>query len=101
MLPPVSESERPLQVTLIKAAALIGDFVMSLIVGAMLRFRARSVFNAPPGSVPAAAMDCYAQGVRRVPWLLVTEVLRNDLKFEGLFRFVPESLMATVFASAM
>jgi hypothetical protein len=58
-------------------AALLGDFVMVLTIGAMLRFRARSVFNTPPEVRPAPAVECYAQGLRRVPWLFVTEVARN------------------------
>lgn len=57
--------------------ALIGDFITLLVVGAMLRLRARSVFNTPPGTRPASAADCYARGMRRVAWLLVTEGVRN------------------------
>ncbi len=64
-------------VVLITAIALLGDFVMLVVVGAMLRFRARSVFNTPVEVRPAPAGECYAQGLRRVPWLIVTEILRN------------------------
>jgi hypothetical protein len=59
------------------SVALLGDFVTLLVVGAMLRLRARSVFNTPREALPAPVIECYAKGVRRIPWLLVTEVLRN------------------------
>lgn len=57
--------------------ALVGDFITLLVVGAMLRIRARSVFNTPRETPPAPVVECYAKGVRRIPWLIVTEVLRN------------------------
>jgi len=56
---------------------LMGDFITLLVVGAMLRVRARSVFNTPRETRPAPVLECYAKGVRRIPWLIVTEVLRN------------------------
>ena len=45
----------------------------------MLRLRARSVYNTPRDVPPAPALECYARGIRRIPWLLVTEVLRNGV----------------------
>ena len=57
--------------------ALMGDFITLLVVGAMLRVRARSVFNTPRETPPAPVVECYSKGVRRIPWLIVTEVLRN------------------------
>ncbi len=60
-----------------RSLALIGDFITLLIVGAMLRIRARSVFNTPKETHPMAAAECYGSGLRRNPWLLVTEVIRN------------------------
>src|SRR5690242_20336932 len=59
------------------AAAALGDFVTLVAVGAMLRFRARSVFNTTVETRPAPAMECFALGLRRVPWLIVTEIVRN------------------------
>jgi hypothetical protein len=59
------------------SGALIGDFVTLLVVGAMLRLRARSVYNLPRESRPAPVGQCYVEGGRRIPRLLVTEVVRN------------------------
>jgi len=64
---------------LVASIALVGDFVTLLVVGAMLRFRARSVFNTPLIISPAPAIDCYARGFVRIPSLIVTEVVRNGL----------------------
>src|SRR5580765_3361255 len=77
VLPRVDQTDRPGQVMLLTLAALFGDFLMLLIVSSMLRFRARSVFNTPLETRPAPVSECYALGVRRVPWLLATEILRN------------------------
>jgi hypothetical protein len=59
------------------ALALIGDFLTFLVVTAMLRVRARSVFNTAGTVRPMAVRACYATGLRRIPWLLVTEGVRN------------------------
>jgi hypothetical protein len=77
LLPPISQSDRPSQALLLTSVALFGDFVTQLVVGAMLRFRAQSVYNTAPGVHPAPVDECYAKGLARVPWLLVTEVARN------------------------
>ncbi len=77
MLPNWEESDRPLQVALLGAVAAIGEFVVFLVTTAMMRFRAESVFNTPPGAKPAPAGDCYARGLTRVPWLFATETLRS------------------------
>jgi hypothetical protein len=77
VLPQASESDRPGAVLLVTSVAMIGDFFAFLLVTAMLRFRARSVFNTPHDVKPASAWDCYAQGIRRIPWLFVTEAVRN------------------------
>src|SRR5439155_26141814 len=58
----------------------------------MLRFRARSVFNTPPEAHPASAVDCYARGLRRVPWLVLTEVIRNLAIVLATFFFVVPAL---------
>ena len=83
---PEDRTDRP--VALLTAACLLGDFLVQLAVAAMLRLRARSVFNTPPGVRPAPAGECYAQGLRRVPWLFVTEALRNLSIIFGTFLFV-------------
>jgi len=78
-LPPVESGDVSPAVFALTSAALLGDFFTSLVVGAMLRIRARSIYQSGEGASPDPALECYARGVRRVPWLLVTEVLRNLL----------------------
>jgi hypothetical protein len=77
LLPPVESSEVSASLLMLTSAALLGDFITLLVLGAMLRLRARSVYNTPRATRPAPALECYARGVRRIPWLIVTEVLRN------------------------
>ncbi len=77
VLPRPADSARPALVYLLTLVALIGDFLTVVTIDAMLRFRARSVFNTPVSVRPAAAIECYALGLRRVPWLVVTEIVRN------------------------
>ena len=75
---------------LLHSTVLLGDFIVSLLVAGMLRFRARSVFSTPPDSEPADVLGCYARAVARLPWLFVTELLRNAAMFAaGLFLVVP------------
>jgi hypothetical protein len=75
---------------LILAAATLGGSITSWAVDAMLRFRARSVFNTPHGVPPAPALECYQQGLRRLPWLYVTELVRNLALFVAFpMLFVP------------
>ncbi len=62
---------------LLTAAFKLLDFLIFVVITAMLRFRARSVFNTPGGASPAPALECYAQALRRVPVLYLAEVLRN------------------------
>ena len=74
----------------LNSIALLGDFLVSLLVAAMLRFRAKSVFNTPAGTNAAGALQCYASALRRMPWLFVTELLRNVAMFSaGLFLVLP------------
>ena len=79
LLPPVETLEDSSATLVLASFALIGDFITLLVIGAMLRVRARSVFNTPPGVRPISAAECYARGFRRIPWLLSTEVARNVL----------------------
>ncbi|TMQ72591.1 MAG: hypothetical protein E6K80_02470 [Candidatus Eisenbacteria bacterium] len=78
-LPPLDSVDDLSPVLAIGSLTLIGDFVTLLVIGAMLRFRARSVFNAPRVVRPAPAGECYARGLRRIPWLFTTEVVRNGV----------------------
>src|SRR5215471_7712332 len=74
---------------MLSSVILVGDFVVSLLVASMLRFRALSVHEAA-GAEPAGALECYARGLRRLPWLFATEVLRNVALFgAGLFLLLP------------
>ncbi|MGH7732055.1 MAG: hypothetical protein ACRENJ_12490 [Candidatus Eiseniibacteriota bacterium] len=77
LLPPVESADVTAAVLGLTCVALLGDFFTLLVVGAMLRLRARSVYNTPRETRPAPAAECYAKGIRRIPWLIVTEVLRN------------------------
>ena len=88
VLPALTDSDRPGLIFLLTLAALIGDFLTLVTVGAMLRFRARSVFNTPVQVHPAPASECYALGLTRVPWLVVTEIVRNLSILLGFFFFV-------------
>jgi len=75
---------------LLNSVVLLGEFGVSLLVAAMLRFRARSVFNTPADSAPAPALECYRRALSRLPWLFVTELLRNLAMFAaGLFLVLP------------
>jgi hypothetical protein len=74
--------------------ALVGDWITLLVVSAMLRFRARSVFNTPAGVRPMPVSDSYRQGLRRIPWLIVTETVRNvALALSASFSILPAVLV--------
>ena len=88
LLAPGEESESPRRALLLASAALLGDYLALMITSAMLRFRALSVFDAPPGAALAPALECYARAVRRVPWLIVTEFVRYAAALFGLFFFI-------------
>lgn len=73
---------------LVTAGGKLLDFLVFVVVTAMLRFRARSVFNTPVEVHPAPILQCYAQGLRRVPALYLAEALRNiafTIAFSMLF----------------
>jgi hypothetical protein len=94
LLPPFESFADPAPVVVLASVALVGDFVTSLLIGAMLRFRARSVFEAGPGAAPGPARASYALGIRRIPWLLVTEVLRNfTLGLAASFSVLPVAFL--------
>ena len=75
-------------------------FLVSLLVASMLRFRARSVYNGAR-RVPAGALECYTQALRRMPWLFVTELVRNAaMFFAGIFLLLPGIGILTPASSA-
>jgi hypothetical protein len=75
---------------MLSSVILVGDFVVSLLVAAMLRFRALSVHTGTSEGRPAPALECYARGARRLPWLFVTELLRNlAIVGAGVFLLLP------------
>jgi hypothetical protein len=90
ILPEPETSEHPERVLLLRSAAMLGDFFTLVLVTAMLRFRARSVFNTPAGARPLPALEAYASALRRAPWLVVTEIVRNlALLFASFFLVLP------------
>src|SRR5580765_9078000 len=75
---------------MLSSVILLGDFSVSLVVASMLRFRALSVHEAGAAGEPAGALECYARGFTRLPWLFATELLRNLALFgAGLFLLLP------------
>ena len=79
LLPAPEGSDDPTLLLGLASVALLGDFLTVIVIAAMLRLRARSVYGTPPGVKPAPAADCYAKGIARVPRLFLTEVFRNVL----------------------
>jgi hypothetical protein len=77
LLPKPDETARAGNPMLLSSLAVLGSFVTWIAVDAMLRFRARSVFNTPPDTRPAPVIECYSRGLRRVPWLYLTEFVRG------------------------
>lgn len=91
---PSLEVEVTLRSALLWCGVLMGDFLTSLVVMAMLRFRARSVFNTPSDRPPMPVTQCYRLGLARVPWLAVTEVVRTlVLSPSGLFLILRNSFL--------
>src|SRR5262249_21845181 len=82
------DDESPRRALMLGSVALLGDYAALTITSAMLRFRALSVWEAPPGAPPAPALACYARGLRRVLWLVVTEFVRYAAAVFGLFFLV-------------
>lgn len=91
LLPPV-EGEIPLRTALLWCGVLLADFVTSLVVMAMLRFRARSTYDRLGPLAPVG--ECYRSGFARLPWLSVTEVVRTlVLSPSGLFLILRNSFL--------
>jgi hypothetical protein len=77
-------------VALWSAVILLGDALTGLWIAGMLRVRAQSVFNTPANRPPGPVLDAYAFSLGRLPWLFVTEFLRNAaFGLASLFLFLP------------
>jgi hypothetical protein len=84
------ESRPATTIVLLGSIASLGASLSWWAVDAMLRFRARSVFNTPHGVPPAPVLECYEHGLRRLPWLYLTECVRNlALTFASSFFVLP------------
>lgn len=92
VLQPLDHPDTPRRIYVLAASAMIVDYVLLLITSSMMRFRARSVFNTPATTHPERAMVCYGRALRRLPWLLVTEMVRNFVLFAATFFFVIPAL---------
>ena len=85
----------------LRAAAMHGIWFTGLLISAMLRYRARSVFNTPPERHPAPPSSCYRDGFRRVAALFCTEVLRvASFVVGGFLLFVPGLYLGFKFSMA-
>ena len=105
MLPPLENLEpsdpQTMRVIVLTSLGLLGQTFTWLLVSGMLRFRARSVFNTVEGVAPTPALECYAQGLRRVPWLFVTEFVRNvSFSLASVFLFLPFLYLGFKFSMA-
>lgn len=90
VLPPLEETDQPGQVMLLASVAVLGLFLTWIAVDTMLRLRARSVYNTALDVRPLPVLDCYGRGLRRLPWLYLTEFVRNvALTFAFGFFIVP------------
>jgi hypothetical protein len=90
LMPSPMQSDRPSLGFLLYAMALIGDYLTVMMVEAMMRFRARSVFNTPVDVKPGPVGSHYALGLTRLPWLVVTEIVRNlGILFASFFFVLP------------
>src|SRR5438067_2151436 len=87
LLPSEQVTEHGDQLLVWSLSALGGAFAW-LLVDAMLRFRARSVFERPPAERPAPAADCYSAALRRVGWLYLTELVRSIVLVAGYSFFI-------------
>jgi hypothetical protein len=78
LLPYPKQGEaRTAAIVLLWSVASVGEAVVSWAVDAMLRFRARSVYNTPHDTPPAPVLECYEKGFARLPWLYAAEFTRN------------------------
>src|SRR5262245_7855761 len=88
LLPSSDQAGQSGDVLLVWSVSALGGAFAWLLVDAMLRFRARSVYNRPAQSRPAPVADCYASGLRRVAWLYLTELVRSFALLLGFSVFL-------------
>jgi hypothetical protein len=77
LLPATGEGQPLTPVVRVSMLALLGGSISWWAVDAMLRVRARSFYHTPHGTPPAPALECYEHGLRRLPWLYLTECVRG------------------------
>lgn len=77
LLPAAAPGEGRSLLAMVSTVVLLGASISWWAVDAMLRVRARSVFNTPHGVPPAPARECYRRGLARLPWLYATEFVRG------------------------
>jgi hypothetical protein len=77
LLPAVAPGAGRSPLALLSTLVLLGGSISWWAVDAMLRVRARSVFNTPHAMPPAPAGECYRAGLARLPWLYATEFVRG------------------------
>jgi hypothetical protein len=88
LLPAAAPGEGRSPLALVSTVVLLGASISWWAVDAMLRVRARSVFNTPHGVPPAPARECYRRGLARLPWLYATEFVRGVALALGFGMFV-------------
>lgn len=90
LLPSTDQGDAPADVLMQSSILLCVDYLMLLTVTAMLRIRAQSVFHSLPDLRLPPVLECYGRAIRRVPWLFVTEVVRNmAILFATFFLVLP------------
>ena len=82
-LAPLEQPDTPQHIYLIAGSALLIDYLLLLATSGMMRFRARSVFNTPSHVRAEPVMSCVRKSLARLPWLFVTEMVRNLMLFLG------------------
>jgi hypothetical protein len=88
LLPARGEGQPLTPVVMVCMVALLGGTISWWAVDAMLRVRARSVYHTRQGTPPAPALECYEHGLRRLPWLYLTECVRGFALALGFGMFV-------------
>lgn len=88
LLPAVAPGAGRSPLALLSTLVLLGGSISWWAVDAMLRVRARSVFNTPHAMPPAPAGECYRAGLARLPWLYATEFVRGVALALGFGMFV-------------
>jgi hypothetical protein len=88
LLPTAAPNAGRSPLAVLSTFVLLGGSISWWAVDAMLRVRARSVFNTPHGLPPAPAGECYRVGLARLPWLYATEFVRGIALALGFGMFV-------------